>query len=81
MKFTSKIFFLFVLINLSTYFSTFAQMSDKESVIAVVDALFDGMREADAEKVDSLFLEDASLISVFRDKKGMHHRKLSLIHI
>ncbi len=75
MKFTSKILFLFVLINLSTYFSTFAQTTDKEVVIAVVDALFDGMREANSEKVDSLFLKDATLISIYRDKEGTHHRK------
>lgn len=75
MKFTTKILFLLILINLSTYFSTFAQSTDKEAVIAVVDALFDGMRTADAEKVDSLFLQDATLISIYRDKEGKHHRK------
>ena len=75
MKFTTKLLFLFVLINLSTYFSTFAQTTDKEAVIAVVDALFDGMREANSEKVDSLFLQDATLISIYRDKEGTHHRK------
>ncbi len=75
MKLTTKILFLFTLINVSTYFSTFAQITDKEAVIAVVDALFDGMREADAEKVDSLFLKDATLISIFRDREGTHHRE------
>ena len=75
MKFTSKALFFFLLINVSTYFSTFAQTTDKEAVIAVVDALFDGMRESDSEKVDSLFLKDATLISIYRDKEGTHHRK------
>jgi len=76
MKFTTKILFLLILINLSTYFSIFAQSTDKEAVIAVVDALFDGMREADSEKVDSLFLKESTLISIFRDKKGVHHRQV-----
>jgi len=76
MKFTNKILVLLLVINVSTYFSTFAQTTDKEAVIAVVDALFDGMRSADAEKVDSLFLKEATLISIFRDKEGTHHRKI-----
>ncbi|MGK0365608.1 MAG: hypothetical protein ACI85O_002674, partial [Saprospiraceae bacterium] len=75
MKFTNKILSLFLLINVSTYFSTFAQSTDKEAVIAVVDALFDGMREGDTEKIDSLFLKEATMISIYRDEKGMHQRK------
>lgn len=65
-----RFIFLFVLINVSTYLSTFAQNNSETEVRAVVDALFDGMRNADAAAVDSLFLSEAVLISISKDKQG-----------
>ena len=58
-------FFLFFSCNI------FAQNTDRTDVIAVVDALFDAMRKADGEAVDSLFLPNATLKSVFRNENGV----------
>lgn len=45
--------------------------TDRTEVIAVVDALFDAMRRADAEATAELFLPQATLKSVFKDEKGL----------
>lgn len=74
MKSTLAFSCLFILINVSTLLSSFAQNDKRIEVIAVVDALFAGMRSADAPAVDSLFLPEATLISISRNKQGEHRK-------
>lgn len=71
----TKIFLFFLLIHLSTSFSTYAQNGDKEAVISVVQTLFDGMRAGNAEMIDTLFLSDANLISISREKENIPRYK------
>lgn len=58
--------FLFIFIKLS------AQSEDHTAAIDLVKTFFDAMRSADAEAADSLFLSEATLNTIFRDKEGSH---------
>ncbi|MEY3688191.1 MAG: hypothetical protein RIR84_1032 [Bacteroidota bacterium] len=55
--------FIFFIQNLS------AQVADEE-IKAVINELFDGMREADSVKILSVFAPDAYMQSVAKDKEG-----------
>jgi ketosteroid isomerase-like protein len=49
---------------------TKAQNSDKELVLQQIETLFDGMRAGDSSAVSKVFMSDASMQSISKDREG-----------
>ncbi|MEM6525046.1 MAG: nuclear transport factor 2 family protein [Bacteroidota bacterium] len=63
------------LFTLLIFFSAFAQSSEQQSVIDVVENLFEGMRQGDSTMVGAVFTEDARMYTVFTNKDGQPVRR------
>jgi hypothetical protein len=72
-------FLLFFLITISLTAQKDA-LNDKEDVHQVIITMFDGMREGDSAKVNSVFRKDVRMFSAYRKNTGesvLHEGKLS----
>lgn len=65
---------------LSAHFAVGQDTTDYPAVRAVVQQLFDGMRNGDSSMVRSAFAADAVLFSTFTDKKGVPYVETSSIN-
>ncbi|MEX0722492.1 MAG: nuclear transport factor 2 family protein [Gracilimonas sp.] len=61
---------LTVLFITATFFSAEAQQNEPERVQAVIEQLFDGMRESDSTKVSAAFTKDAIMQTVVENEAG-----------
>ena len=72
-------FMLFVLIAIGSTAQKDA-LNDKEDVHQAIITMFDGMREGDSAKVNSVFRKDVRMFSAYRKNTGesvLHEGKLS----
>ena len=58
---------MLVFINIS---SALAQSSDKQLILKQIETLFDGMRAGDSSAVSKVFLADATMQSISKDREG-----------
>ena len=61
---------LCLIVLASTNEITKAQTDDKTEILNQISTLFDGMREGDSSKVASVFLDDATMQTVSKNKEG-----------
>jgi ketosteroid isomerase-like protein len=67
-RFTKVITILFLV--LLTSYSSNAQNSDKEQILAQIETLFDGMRAGDSSAVSKVFTDNATMQSIFKNREG-----------
>jgi len=65
-----RFLYLSVLIVLLTSVNLLSQSSDKDLVLEQIETLFDGMRAGDSTAVSSVFLKNASMQSISKDREG-----------
>lgn len=57
----------------------FAQSTEEEAVIQIIETLFDGMRETDSVRIQKIVTADATLQSIFQTKKGERKRNTEVM--
>lgn len=66
-----RFLFLSVLIVLLISVNIFSQSSEKELVLEQIETLFDGMRAGDSSAVSSVFIKNATMQSISKDREGI----------
>lgn len=65
-----RFLYFFMLIILLSTMDTFAQSSDKDLILEQIETLFDGMRAGDSSAVSLVFLKNATMQSISKDRNG-----------
>jgi hypothetical protein len=75
MQFSRKFLFMIKHIGLVLFLAapwmSNAQTSDHDQVVAIIHKLFDGMYQADSSMARSVFRDDLTMATIYRDKDGV----------